>query len=94
MAIYLGRKKIGNSLLVALEDDLDTELTEQETLVNKLEADVNGLKELDNSAINLQIYKYQDLSRVISTGGEFATDEAYESAENYLQGLYTLIMGG
>lgn len=48
----------------------------------------------DISETNIQLYKYQDLSRVISTGGEFATDEVYESAENYLQGLYTLIMGG
>lgn len=81
-------------VIVGAVEDLDSEITEQETLLNKLEEDVNGLKELDNSSINLQIYKYQDLTRVISTGGEFATDEAYESAENYLQGLYTLIMGG
>ena len=48
----------------------------------------------DITSENIKIYKYQDLSRIINTGGEFATDEEYESAENYLQGLYTLIMGG
>lgn len=48
----------------------------------------------DITSENIQTYKYQDLSRIINTGGEFATDEEYESAENYLQGLYTLIMGG
>ena len=55
---------------------------------------INLIGGADVSETNIQGYKYQDLSRVIRTGGEFATDEAYESAENYLQGLYTLIMGG
>lgn len=55
---------------------------------------INLIGGADVSETNIQGYKYQDLTRVISTGGEFATDEAYESAENYLQGLYTLIMGG
>ena len=58
----------------------------------------DGLKQVninvDTAGTNIQGYKYQDLSRVIRTGGEFATDEAYESAENYLQGLYALIIGG
>lgn len=48
----------------------------------------------DVTTQNINTYKYQDLSRVISTGGDLATDKEYESAENYLQGLYTLIMGG
>ena len=55
---------------------------------------INLIGGADVSETNIQGYKYQDLTRVISTGGEFATDEAYESAENYLQGLYALIMGG
>lgn len=55
---------------------------------------INSISSVDVSGTNIQGYKYQDLTRVISTGGEIATDEAYESAENYLQGLYTLIMGG
>ena len=55
---------------------------------------INLIGGADVSETNIQGYKYQDLTRVISTGGEFATDGAYESAENYLQGLYTLIMGG
>lgn len=55
---------------------------------------INLISGADVSETNIQGYKYQDLTRVISTGGELATDEAYESAENYLQGLYALIMGG
>ena len=55
---------------------------------------INLIGGADVSGTNIQGYKYQDLSRVIGTGGELATNEAYESAENYLQGLYTLIMGG
>ena len=55
---------------------------------------INLISSVDVSGTNIQGYKYQDLTRVINTGGELATDEAYESAENYLQGLYTLIMGG
>ena len=57
-------------------------------------AKINLIGGADVSETNIQGYKYQDLTRVINTGGEFATDGAYESAENYLQGLYTLIMGG
>lgn len=43
---------------------------------------------------NVQLYKYQDLIRVMNTGGTMATDEEYNKAEEYLQGLYTLIIGG
>lgn len=59
------------------------------------EEEIGVIVNVDDITIqNINTYKYQDLTRVISTGGEFATDEAYESAENYLQGLYALIMGG
>ena len=43
---------------------------------------------------NVQLYKYQDMMRVLNTGGTLATDEEYDRAEEYLQGLYALIMGG
>ena len=41
MALYLGKKKITPIKVVDLPDDLNTELTEQETLLAELESKVD-----------------------------------------------------
>lgn len=79
---------------IKTSEDLDKELTEQEELLNKLDEEVNKLGDADISGQNITIYKYQDLTRVLTQGGEMATDEEYTRAEEYLQRKYALIMGG
>lgn len=46
------------------------------------------------SSMNIQNYKLQDLSKAIVSGGAVATDEEYANAEEYLQGVYSLILNG
>lgn len=90
MSVYLGKNKIG----ITKYENLNTELTEQETLLEEIKAQVDELSERDNSKINIEMYKYQDIVRATNHGGMLATDEEYEQTENYLQGMYALIMGG
>ena len=53
MALYLGKKKITPIKVVDLPDDLDKELTDQETLLNKLEEDVNSLSDKDDTLFKI-----------------------------------------
>ena len=45
-------------------------------------------------ASNIEYYKFQDLERIVLSGGTLATDLEYEEAEVYLQQVYKNIMEG
>lgn len=91
-----GIKNVTNYSEVEVEvyDDLNSELNEQETLLEELKTQVDELGDDSVSKRNIETYKYQDIVRATNHGGTLATDEEYEQTENYLQSMYALIMGG
>lgn len=55
MAIYRGKNRLSVTILTDKEDDLNTELTEQEELLTDLESDVNALEDKPKSDIQYMI---------------------------------------
>lgn len=53
MALYLGKRKITPIKVVDLEDDLDTELTEQEENLKSLGVEVDALKDISDETLDI-----------------------------------------
>lgn len=76
MSIYLGRNKIG----ITKYENLNPELTEQETLLNKLEEDVNALSDKPVDKLQLKCDTVKSLSSEFydTPGSDMSNDKVIE----------------
>lgn len=73
MSVYLGKNKISITKIVDLEDDLNSELTEQETSLAELEEGVNALKDVSDETLTVNEngeYDVKEYGKIVVRVGE------------------------